>query len=284
MTWPARAGGAEWRDHAVAEIAFIGGGVMAEAMISSLIDRGVAQPSEITVGEIDAARREYLARTHKVGVVSENAKAAAGHADGTPVIIALKPQHIDALRELKGAGGGSGPIVSIAAGVPIARLRELTGRQAVVRVMPNTPAQIGLGMSVWTATAEVGDSSRELVSAILGAMGRELYVHDERYIDMATALSGSGPGYVFLFLEALIDAGVHIGLQRDQAELLARQTLLGSAALADQSGRHPAELRNMVTSPGGTTAEGLAALEQGGLRAAVAQAVIAAHAKSRQLS
>ena len=160
----------------------------------------------------------------------------------------------------------------------------MTGCDQIVRVMPNTPAQIGHGMSVWTATPEVTQPQRDMARRILAAMGRELEVHDENYIDMATALSGSGPGYVFLFLEAMIDAGVHVGIPRDQAELLARQTLLGAAALADQSNMHPAALRNMVTSPGGTTAEGIAALEDGGLRAAVTQAVIAAYRKSRELS
>ena len=139
--------------------------------------------------------------------------------------------------------------------------------------MPNTPAQIGHGMSVWTATPEVTQPQRDMARRVLGSMGSELEVHDERYIDMATALSGSGPGYVFLFLEAMIDAGVHVGLPRDQSRLLAEQTLLGAAFLASQSDLHAAELRNMVTSPGGTTAEGIAALEDGGLRAAVTAAV-----------
>ena len=266
------------------QIAFIGGGVMAEAMITAIIENSVARPDEIVVGEIDAERRAALSEKHGVRAVPDNADAVMSADSGGLNIVALKPQHIEALSVLRTSNPVSGPFLSIAAGVRIERLRELTGCDQIIRVMPNTPAQIGHGMSVWMATPDVSEPQRDLARQILGAMGRELEVHDERYIDMATALSGSGPGYVFLFLEAMIDAGVHIGLPRDQAELLARQTLFGSAALADQSGTHPAELRNMVTSPGGTTAEGIAALEDGGLRAAVTQAVIAAYEKSRQLS
>ena len=264
------------------QIAFIGGGVMAEAMITAIIRDNVASPTDITVGEIDAARRDYLASAHGVHAVVDNKDAVAAVSDGL-AIIALKPQHIGVLGDIKGGGEAVGAYLSIAAGVRIAALSELTGCDRIIRVMPNTPAQIGQGMSVWTATPQVSEAQRNTARQILSSMGRELEVHDERYIDMATALSGSGPGYVFLFLEALIDAGVHIGLPRDQAELLARQTLLGSAMLADESGQHPAELRNMVTSPGGTTAEGIAALEDGGFRATVTQAVIAAFEKSRQL-
>ena len=263
-------------------IAFIGGGVMAEAMITAIINTGVAAPDEITVGEIDGARRDHLAHAHGVNVVADNHDAVTRVSNGFAVI-ALKPQHIHVLSDLKRAYGTPGPFLSIAAGVRLDTLRELTGCEQVVRVMPNTPAQVGLGMSVWTATPEVDESQRELARTILGAMGQELEVADERYIDMATALSGSGPGYVFLFLEALIDAGVHIGLPRDQADLLARQTLLGAATLATQTGAHPATLRNMVTSPGGTTADGIAALEDGGLRSAIAGAVLAAYEKSRRL-
>lgn len=265
------------------QIAFIGGGVMAEAMITTLVRDEVATPTDITVGEIDGARRDYLAQKHGVHVVADNYDAAKVVSNGF-VVIALKPQHIDALSDLRRGNVVPGPYLSIAAGIRIERLQALTGCEQIVRVIPNTPAQIGHGMSVWTATQEVTQPQRDLARRLLGAMGRELEVHDEHYIDMATALSGSGPGYVFLFLEALMDAGVHIGLPRDQAELLARQTLLGSAALAAESNAHPATLRNMVTSPGGTTAEGIAALEDGRLRAAITQAVIAAYQKSRQLS
>ena len=267
-------------------ISFIGGGVMAEAMISVILSQNIAEPGEISVGEVVPARREYLTQTYGVFATEDNREAISRSAlVSAPVIVALKPQHIWALESVRKIEAYTNPLfVSIAAGIRLELLEELTGSKRLVRVMPNTPAQIGAGMSVWTATPDVSEEDREGVAEILGSMGRELYVEDEHYIDMATALSGSGPGYVFLFLEAMIDAGVHIGLPRNQAEILAKQTLLGSALLADTSDRHVAELRNMVTSPGGTTAEGLAALESGGLRAAVAEAVIAAYEKSRQLS
>jgi pyrroline-5-carboxylate reductase len=149
--------------------------------------------------------------------------------------------------------------------------------------MPNTPAQIGEGMTVWTATSDVTTSGRAGARDIFAALGREAYVPEEKYLDMATAVSGSGPAYVFLFIEALIDAGVHIGLPRDLASTMAMQTVLGSTRYALETGRHPAELRNQVTSPGGTTVEALRALEAGGLRAAVLDAVIGAYEKSRAL-
>jgi len=153
----------------------------------------------------------------------------------------------------------------------------------VVRVMPNTPAQIGEGISVWAATSEVTEQQREWVSSILGAMGKEIYVAEEKYIDMATAVSGSGPAYVFLFVESLVEAAVHIGLPRDIAQEMVLQTLLGSGHLVQKSGKEPSELRRMVTSPGGTTAEALLQLENGGFSNLVLQAIIAAHNKARSL-
>ena len=160
-------------------------------------------------------------------------------------------------------------LISFVTGTRIAALRAALGERPVVRLMPNTPAQIGEGVSVWTATADCSSDQREHARALIGALGEEVYVDDEAYLDMATALSGSGPGYVFLFIEALIDAGVRIGLARPIAEKLVLQTVKGSALYVQRSGQHPAALRNAVTSPGGTTAEGLHQLESGGLRAAV---------------
>ena len=165
----------------------------------------------------------------------------------------------------------------------IGTLRAVLGERPVVRLMPNTPAQIGEGVSVWTATPDCTAEQRAQARAMFGALGEEVYVDDEAYLDMATALSGSGPGYVFLFIEALIDAGVRIGLARAVAEKLALQTVKGSALYAQRSGQHLAALRNAVTSPGGTTAAGLHQLERGGLRAAIEDAVAAAYERSRQL-
>jgi pyrroline-5-carboxylate reductase len=157
------------------------------------------------------------------------------------------------------------------------------GHPYVIRVMPNTPAQIGQGMSLWTCAPQVDGEMRRSARSILETMGKELYVSEEKYLDMATALSASGPAYVFLFIEALIDSGVHLGLPRAMSRTLALQTVLGSARLVEATGRHPAELKDMVTSPGGTTVEALLALEEGGFRATVINAVLAAYEKSVEL-
>ena len=163
------------------------------------------------------------------------------------------------------------------------RLTEGLGHNAMVRVMPNMPAQIGQGMSLWTATRDVNDTQREMTQSILTTVGREIYVDDEKYLDMATALSASGPAYVFLFIEALIDAGVYVGLPRDMARTLALQMVYGSTRLVMDTGKHPAELKDLVVSPGGTTAEGVQALEQAGVPAAIVNAVNAAYLKSIKL-
>jgi pyrroline-5-carboxylate reductase len=174
-------------------------------------------------------------------------------------------------------------VLSIVAGAGLASLCQGLGYNCVIRAMPNMPAQIGQGMTVWTATAEVGSKQKEMAQSIVGALGEEIYVADEKYLDMATALSGSGPAYVFLFIEALIDAGVHIGLSRDIAQKLAVQTVLGSTRVVHETNRHPAELRDMVTSPGGTTTEALFQLEKGGLRSLLLEAVVAAYDKAKNL-
>jgi pyrroline-5-carboxylate reductase len=149
--------------------------------------------------------------------------------------------------------------------------------------MPNTPAQIGEGMSVWTATAGVTEQQRAWAGSILGAMGKEVYVDDEKYIDMATAISGSGPAYFFLMVEALVNAAVGIGLPREKALEMVLQTMLGSGHLIQRSGKEPAELRRMVTSPGGTTAQALLQLEKGKFTALIKQAVKAAYKRAKEL-
>ena len=259
-------------------ISLIGGGAMAEAILRGVLAAEVAVSQEIAVAEPVEARREYLAQAYHVNAVPENHVAVE---NTEVVIVAVKPQIIGpALGPLQKALTADQLVLSIAAGVRVNTLRDLLAHEAIVRVMPNTPAQVGMGMSVWTATPETSPQQREKAAAILKALGKEINVSDEHYIDMATALSGSGPGYVLLFLESMIDAGVHIGLPRDQASVMALQTLAGTARLVEETGKHPAELRNMVTSPGGTTAEGLHALEEGGIRAAMTEAIIRAYEKS----
>jgi pyrroline-5-carboxylate reductase len=174
-------------------------------------------------------------------------------------------------------------VLSILAGVRIRTIADGLANSSVVRAMPNTPAQIGQGITVWTATHEVADEQHAQAKALLGALGDEIYMDDEKYLDMATALSGTGPAYVFLFMEAMIDAGVHMGFSRKDAEKLVLQTMRGSVEYALTSAMHPAQLRNQVTSPGGTSAEAIYQLEKGGIRTVLSRAVWAAYQRSVSL-
>jgi pyrroline-5-carboxylate reductase len=262
-------------------ISFVGGGVMAEALIGGILDARLATAQEIGVGEPVESRRAQLEDKYGLKTHALNSDAL----DGADIaVLAVKPQTLPAvLSELNGNVHGDLAVVSIIAGAKMETLVGGLNHEAVIRVMPNTPAQIGAGMSVWTATAAVSEGKIEATRQILRTLGEELYVTDEKLIDMATALSASGPAYVFLFIESLIDAGVYLGMPRDIARKLVLQTVLGSTKLVEESGRHPAELKDMVTSPAGTTIEALLALEKGGFRASVLQAVIAAHKRSEEL-
>ena len=262
-------------------LAFIGGGVMAEAIIGGALGAGLVRPGEVSVGEPVAARREQLARERGVAAFADNAEAVRG---AELAFLAVKPQSLaEVMPGLGRALAAEQTVVSIVAGATMATLTGGLGHAAVARVMPNTPAQIGEGMSVWTAADAVSAAAREAVGGILRTLGDEVYAPDEKLIDMATAVSASGPAYVFLFVEALIDAGVYLGMARDVARRLALQTVLGSARLMERTGRHPAELRDMVTSPGGTTIAALRAMEAGGFRAAALDGVVAAYEKSQAL-
>jgi pyrroline-5-carboxylate reductase len=262
-------------------IAFIGGGMMGEAMIAGVLSKQVVSPADIAVAEIVPERREYLAARHGVQVFAGALQAAA---DADVIVLAVKPQEFSlAGKELAGRLTASQTVMSIMAGVSIDSIHSILQHAAVVRCIPNTPAQIGEGMTVWSATDAVPDSGREAVRRVLAVLGKEIYVTDEKYIDMATAVSSSGPAYVFLVIEALIDAAVHVGLRRDMAAPMVIQTVLGSARYAESTGKHPSELRNQVTSPGGTTTAGLQALENAGIRAAFTAAVEAAHRRAKEL-
>jgi|TARA_B100000809_G_scaffold265974_1_gene326621 pyrroline-5-carboxylate reductase len=261
-------------------IAFIGGGVMAQAIISGVKDAGL--DASIIVGEPFEARRESLKSDLGVEVTASNREAIAG---ADIVVLSVKPQQLEAVaEELDGALNADQTVLSIMAGVKIHSIGLKLNHTKLIRVMPNTPAQIRKGISAWTASDDVEQATLDFVASMLSAIGDELKFSDEKNIDIATALSGSGPGYVFVFIEALTDAGVELGLPVHVARHLASQTVLGSAALQRESGKHPAELRNMVTSPGGTTAAGLAALEMGGFRANVAEAVRAAFERGEELA
>jgi len=263
------------------EIAFIGGGNMGEAMLSAILDRGLGTPQSISVSDVAEVRCQHLEQKYGVAVTDSNRLAVE---DRDVVILAIKPQNLSGvIAELNGQLKPSQLVLSIIAGARIDTLRQGLGHQCIVRVMPNTPAQIGEGMSIWTATAEVTAQQKDWVSSFLGAMGREIYVDDEEYLNMATAVSGSGPAYVFLFTEALVEAAVHIGFPRDMADELALQTVVGASQLLQKSGKSPAELRRMVTSPGGTTADALLKLGEGGFSELIKQAVIAAYDKAKKL-
>jgi len=262
-------------------ISFIGGGVMGEAMLSAILDKELALPQTISVSDIDEMRRNHLEHRYGVRVMSDNRLAAE---KGNVVILAIKPQNLaEVMAELSGQLKSTQLVLSIVAGARIDTLSLGLNHNCIVRAMPNTPAQIGEGISVWTATTETTEEQRGWVSSILSAMGKEIYVDDENYIDMATAVSGSGPAYVFLFVESLVNAAVDIGLPRDIAQELVLQTMLGSGHFIQRSDKELAELRRMVTSPGGTTAEALLRLEKGGFPNLLAQAVIAAYNKAKRL-
>jgi len=261
-------------------IAFIGGGTMGEAMVKCLLTKKVAMPQDMVVSDVSLLRRELLGREYEISTLADNDRAIE---NADMVILAVKPQNLpQAMEEIKGLSPEQ-VVLSIVAGATLSSLCQGLKHSSVVRAMPNMPAQIGEGMTVWTATTETEQKQKELAQTVLGVLGKEIYVSDERYLDMATALSGSGPAYVFLFVEALVDAGVHIGLPRNMAQKLVIQTILGSTWAVEKTGKHPADLKNMVTSPGGTTTEALLQLERGGFRSLLLEAVAAAYEKAEHL-
>ncbi len=259
------------------KVAIIGGGVMGEAILAAAIERGVFAPGGVVVCELLEHRRNQLRSEYGVGVATNSAEAMS---DADVVLLSVKPQDVHSVR---GQIREEALLVSIMAGIPTRAIVEEFHHERVVRVMPNTPVAAKAGMSVWTATAAVSFEQRELARSLLGAIGREIFVEDEKKLDMATAVSGSGPGFVYLFIEAMVEGGVAIGLTRAQAEEMVLQTVYGSAVYAQESGRRPAELRAMVTSPAGTTAAGLLELERGSVRAAIIDAIQAAYERAREL-
>jgi pyrroline-5-carboxylate reductase len=269
-------------------LSFIGCGVMAEAIIAGLLRRELVAPVQIIGSHPRPLRREELESKYGIRVVEANGDAvtladdSAGHS--SMVILAVKPQRLGTvLGELKTRLKPEQLVISIIAGAQIETIAGELSHRLIVRAMPNTPAQISQGMTAWTATPEVSDAQLAQVRALLGALGKELYVETERMIDMATALSATGPTYIFLVMEALVDAGVHMGFSRHVAQELVLQTMLGSVLFAQESHKHPAELRNMVTSPGGTSAAAIYQMEKGGLRTVLSKAVWAAFQRAEAL-
>jgi pyrroline-5-carboxylate reductase len=263
------------------KIAFIGAGVMAEAMIQGLLNKKLVEPGRITAADIRPQRGEELRAKYSIPFSADNRSALDG---ADVVVLAVKPQVLpDVLHGLSGRIPAKALVISIVAGARLSVIVEGLSHTIAVRAMPNTPAQIGQGMTVWTATPQVDETQCAQARQILGALGTEVYVTDEDLLDAATALSGSGPAYVFLFMEALVDAGVHLGFSRPVSEQLVLQTVKGSVEYAKATSQPLANLRNQVTSPGGTTAEAMYYLEKEGFRSAVARAVWAAFQRSVQL-
>ena len=262
-------------------LSFIGAGAMGEAMIGGLLARHQLEPRHITASDRHRDRLLDVQGRFHIHTTLDNRTAAR---KGQVVVLAVKPQVLPAVfEELRGKIKKDALVLSIVAGATIESLAAGLNHRAIVRTMPNTPAQVGEGMTVWTATPEVSESQREQARAVVEALGHQLYVDDERFLDVSTAISGSGPSYVFLLMEALIDAAVHLGLSRADSRELVVQTIRGSAMFAERSPVHPAELRNMVTSPGGTSADALYQLEKGAFRTVVSKAVLAAYQRSVEL-
>ncbi len=262
-------------------IATVGSGVIAEAMIVGLLRGQLVAPSQVVASHPRAERREALAAAYGIRTVTSNVEAVTG---ADVVILAVKPQMLARVGREIGPHLGRGRLVlSVLAGPTTHALVSTLGHDQVVRAMPNTPARIGNGMTVWYATPATTEDQRAQAKALLGALGAELQVEDEKWVAMATAVSGTGPAYVFLVMEALIDAAVHLGFPRHIAHDLVIETLEGSTRFAKQSGDHPAVLRNMVTSPAGTSAAAIHELESGRLRTVLSEAVWAAFRRTVEL-
>ncbi|MBA4376012.1 MAG: pyrroline-5-carboxylate reductase [Anaerolinea sp.] len=263
------------------KIAIIGPGVMGKAITSSLINTGKVDPKNIVIAGPNLDRIDSLSREFGVIGLSDNVEAVR---EADIVILAVKPQRLEqASKSVKNKLKADVLVISIIAGASLATLVEKLGAHQIVRAMPNTASQIGMGITVWAKTEHVSEKMKIIASEVIQTLGEEVFVEDESYLDMATALSGTGPAYVFLFMEAMIDAGVHLGFPRRIAEKLVVQTIRGSTEFYLQNHEHPARLRNEVTSPGGTSAEALYYLEKAGFRTAISRAIWAAYERSIEL-
>lgn len=265
------------------KIAFIGSGVMGEAMIAGILRQGLAPVQSLIAADPRSERIAELTAQFGIQMTSDNLVAVTG---ADVVVLSVKPQSLGKVfTGLCGRVPTNALVLSIVAGAPISKIAGGLEHDAVVRSMPNTPAQIGEGITVWTAAPAVTEEQQQMARRILLALGEEIFVEDEVYLDMATALSGTGPAYIFLFMEAMVDAGVHLGFHRSISERLVAQTVLGSVNyyLKKQNVAHLASLRNQVTSPAGTTAAALYYLEKAGFRTAISRAIWAAFERSQEL-
>ena len=263
------------------QIVFVGAGAMGSAMISALLSRSIVAPNQIIAADPRRDICDELVRSYKVNVSTDNALACK---EADIIVLSVKPEVLDKVfRSLSGSIGSDTLVISIVAGVKLDALVEGLKHKSVTRCMPNTPAQIGKGITVWTESVGVSSFQHEQTKLLLESLGRQIFVDDEKYLDMATALSGSGPAYVFLFIEALVEAGVNIGFSRTVAEELVYTTIKGSLDYAMNSSKNLSDLRTQVTSPGGTTEAALRCLEAGEFRTIVSDAVSAAYQRSIDL-
>ena len=264
------------------KIGFIGGGNMAEALIGGLINSSAATADRITCSDVQTKRNEYLHSTYGISAVTDNLKVVSS---SDIIIYAVKPQIIaEVLKETANLLDISKLVVSIAAGVPLMAAETLLGKKLrLIRVMPNVPALVKEGATAIAAGRHAQAGDIQIVKEIFQAVGKCVYIENDYLMDAVTGLSGSGPAYIFVILEALADAGVKMGLSRQNALLLASQTVMGAAKLLMETQNHPGQLKDMVTSPAGTTIAGLHALEKGNIRATFMNAVEAATLKSKEL-
>jgi pyrroline-5-carboxylate reductase len=261
------------------KFAFIGGGQMAEALICGLLSAQLCGPDHIWATDPVAARAEHLKTRYGIQVGGKNREAALW---ADVVVLAVKPQNLDAVLAEIGRDLAGRVVVSVLAGVQIRRIAEGCPGARVIRTMPNQPAMVREGMTAMTPGPDVREEDLTCTRQMFESIGKVIPV-EERLMDAVTGLSGSGPAYVFLAIEALADGGVKVGLSREAATLLAAQTVLGAARMVLETGHHPARLKDQVTSPGGTTIAGLHQLESGGLRATLINAVEAATKRSQEL-
>ncbi len=263
------------------KIAFIGSGAMAGAMIVGLLRENLAKPENLFASDPREERGDELREKYGVLPFIDNLAAIK---DVDVVVLSVKPQRLSGvLEELQGNIPADALVLSIIAGATIDKISTGLKHAKIVRTMPNTPARIGEGITVWVASDSVSSSQKEQTKKILSALGEDVFVEDEYYLDMATALSGSGPAYVYMFMEAMIDAGVHMGFPRRISEKLVVQTMRGSVNFYERNDVHVAALRNQVTSSGGTSAEALYYLEKAGIRTAISRAIWAAYQRSLEL-
>jgi len=263
------------------KFAIIGAGAMGEAIIGGLIRQKLTHPENIHASEPRIERCEELQNKYSISVSSNNLEVIK---EVDVVVLAVKPQRLEkVMHELSGLIPPKAVLISIIAGASIEKISKGLQHKSVVRTMPNTPGQIGKGITVWFASEAVDEQQLAKAKLMLQALGEDIQVDEEYYLDMATAVSGTGPMYVYLFMEAFMDSAVHLGFSRHIAEKLVIETIRGSVDYYESQSVHVADLRNKVTSPGGTSAAALYYLEKAGFRTAVSRAIWAAYERSQQL-